>query len=1028
MSSTLADSVEPKPKAQGKIRKRAPKACLSCRARKVRCDVSQRGRPCMNCYLDSETCVVTGRASRFRRSQREGESDAQASYPPYPADDCGHGHGTTAEDAVRSRDNRDTTSPGGEYDHDHDSPMHEASNTTHDMSVTSSTEAQNTEYTQPTSQVPATSYEQFFNRAPSPLPVVNEPASTASQDFAPSTGTEIPLWFGDQRIPLSADVTYSYYPFLAINNLHNIMPRDVNYLESQGCLRVPTRDILDEFVQQFFLHVHPMMPILNEGDFWDMYCQQGVPSFGEKFSLLVFQAIMFSSCNFVSKSSIKALGFPSIRAARATFYRRTKLLYDFDTESSLVCLSQTALLLSYWAPNWSHATKKPNSAWLGSAIQNAKSAEAHLYSAMPTFSPLTDPVQYKKQNTLKRLWWCCIIRDRILPLGMRRSIQITRSHFDLDANAGLGYIDLADEVNRSKVYNAETKRCLIEIFVQLGELCSVLTDLLTLVFPLDDAPGWGRRNGSEDDAKVKECKIALRRWYKGASLRFPMFGGGSVARKSTGNGKQYQHDSVILYTNLMYMYYHSARAALCHHEVLQLMVASTSPNLNSNLREFSNIYENRHELQDASSGVTECLKELVQLRLARWLPISAVASTALPLVLHIIDVKLSSHHNSLKGQQALKQHRLNILIEAMKTYQPQYDGVDYISETIRHIINLAQLDPPSNADLLPLQHEGGHGHGHGSGGGGGLHQQPAIADWTDILASQPGCYLRLAMTMDISLSKGRLARESDFPVKLRGLFAAGFSPIWTLVAKRRPGGPGTGIGLGSMSMPPPPPSTAPSHQSTTATSSSSSFFSSSSSAAAAPSFGMDMQPGTVHSLSSDEDANSPASADGGGGHGQAHSTCTSSGTADAAAHAATTGDAGAGAAMDMDTTGLHHLSSTSFMDGLSMDSIAGDVLAAYADAFNVEAARMAEDQRDQRREGHGAGGERRGSAEGESGDGEAEAEGGGGDDDWMQGAWSDDGMGMGMRGGLFDTAGLGDRDTARALLDAMKDDGVSCGA
>lgn len=31
---------------------------------KVRCDVSQRGRPCMNCYLDNETCVVTSRATR----------------------------------------------------------------------------------------------------------------------------------------------------------------------------------------------------------------------------------------------------------------------------------------------------------------------------------------------------------------------------------------------------------------------------------------------------------------------------------------------------------------------------------------------------------------------------------------------------------------------------------------------------------------------------------------------------------------------------------------------------------------------------------------------------------------------------------------------------------------------------------------------------------------------------------------------------------------------------------------------------
>lgn len=156
---------------------------------------------------------------------------------------------------------------------------------------------------------------------------------------------------------------------------------------------------------------------------------------------------------------------------------------------------------------------------------------------------------------LKRLWWCCIIRDRILALGVRRSLQISRAHFDLEANTGLGFTDLADEVDRSKVYNAETKRCLIEIFVQLGELCSALTDLITLVFPLDDVPGWDRQLGLEGPAKLKECKAALRSWYKGAALRFPMFGGGSTPRMTTANSKQFQHDSVILYTNLMYMHY-----------------------------------------------------------------------------------------------------------------------------------------------------------------------------------------------------------------------------------------------------------------------------------------------------------------------------------------------------------------------------------------------------------------------------------------------------------------------------------------
>ncbi|XXH02568.1 hypothetical protein Hte_008945 [Hypoxylon texense] len=958
MSSASADTMEPKPKSSAKMRKRAPKACLSCRSRKVRCDVSQRGRPCMNCYLDNETCVVTGRASRFRRGQRENDN-TQASFPPYAADECSHGR--TSEDVVNSRNNGEVPSLRAESECNataQDIPIRPENQTSPEVEIA---------WTLPQQHVANELNDQRGgNRMASPTPTAQEATTLPLHTFNSFMSPEIPLWVGDQRIAINADITYSYYPFLRIGNLHNIMPQDVNYLESQGCLRVPTRAILDEFVQQYFLHIHPIMPVVNEGDFWDMYCGETPEGSTDKISLVFFQALLFSSCNFVSKSSIKALGFPSIRAARATFYRRTKLLFDFDTETSLVDLAQTALLLSFWATNWSLASKKLNSTWLGIAIQNAKSSDAHLYAIKPTFSAATDPVQHKKQNILKRLWWCCIIRDRILALGVRRSLQISRAHFDLEANTGLGYTDLADEVDRSKVYNAETKRCLIEIFVQLGELCSALTDLVTLVFPLDDVPGWDRQLGSEGPTKLKECKAALRSWYKGAALRFPMFGGGSTPRMTTANSKQFQHDSVILYTNLMYMHYHSARAALCHHEVLQLAVACTSPNLSSNLREFSNIYENRHELQDAACSVTECLKELIQLRLARWLPISAVACTALPLVLHIIDVKLSSQNKNKNGPAgadphlAAKQHRLNILIEAMKTYQPQYDGVDYISETIRHIINLAQLDAPASSGIgfSSLLNDG---------------KQPSIADWTDILASQPGYYLRLAMTMDLCFSKGRLVEESDFPANLRGLFAADFSSIRALVA-----------GGKAVTAPEPPPAPASTYY--------------------VPNPTINITPGTVHSLSSDEESNSPNSLDGHvGGSSDPHLDGSN-------------GAAGGGmGAADIDMSGV-------FSSTLNLDHLTSEVLAAYGLASDPTAGGGGGVVVDQPMyEGHHQGGA-----------------GGGLDDDWIERAWSDEemkdatagaaavhmhaGHGHGQQGGPG-----ADKETARALLDALRDDAVSCG-
>lgn len=94
-----------------------------------------------------------------------------------------------------------------------------------------------------------------------------------------------------------------------------------------------------------------------------------------------------------------------------------------------------------------------------------------------------------------------------------------------------------------------------------------------------------------------------------------------------------------------------------------------------------------------------------------------------------------------------------LLVEAMKTYQPQYDGVDWVSETIRHAICLARWDHATPRQELENNTRKG----------------IDMADWTEMLSSRPGWYLRLALTIDLSLSKGRFPEDRDFPVGLRGL-------------------------------------------------------------------------------------------------------------------------------------------------------------------------------------------------------------------------------------------------------------------
>lgn len=209
-----------------------------------------------------------------------------------------------------------------------------------------------------------------------------------------------------------------------------------------------------------------------------------------------------------------------------------------------MAIAQAALLLSHWTPPVRTETK-PNTVWLSIGIQNAKNAEAPYYATLPS---LGRSPEGKRRNNLKRLWWCCIIRDRILPLGLRRGIQITRAHFDFEKHRPLSLMDLDDEVHCSLVYNPESKRELIRILTHVLDLCVILTDVLLLVFPLDGAIDQVRERPALaplEEADIRKNKKALVHWYTSAVAA------GEGEAEINWNG----HESIILYTHWMYTYY-----------------------------------------------------------------------------------------------------------------------------------------------------------------------------------------------------------------------------------------------------------------------------------------------------------------------------------------------------------------------------------------------------------------------------------------------------------------------------------------
>ncbi|EXA32093.1 hypothetical protein FOVG_16670 [Fusarium oxysporum f. sp. pisi HDV247] len=529
-------------------------------------------------------------------------------------------------------------------------------------------------------------------------------------------------------------VAYSDYRFLTIGNLSWIPSRSLRFLEDQGCFNVPSRPILDQFIQQYFLHMHPLLPLFNEGDFWDTYddLSPGQRKPADMIPLHVFQAILFACSNFVSQPTLDKLGFSSPQKARADLYRRAKLLVDYDTESSHIAKAQAALLLASWSFPGSNVPHKTSTPWLSIAIEHARKADAHRYQDICSMPG--------RQAVLKRLWWCCIVRDRVFGLMTRRGCQICSSQFDLDRASPLGLFDLADEFHRSKVHDLGTKVHLARLFELVVELCIVFTDILPLASPLEERVGKGVPH-SQDWGYIGDCRMALRQWHRKATQRLPMFDS-PEAMTSHDYG---QHDSIILYTTLLRMYYYSSKVALSHHELLHLTTKSQSLSSSSSYVDpmcLRNIYS---EVWDAAIGTTNCLDRLLRRRLARWLPISAVSCTTLPLLLHTFQVEIlpSPTFEDLKDID-LNKHRLDILRRAMETYEFQYEGTNWVNGAITHIADLKCMAPTLgiiNSSYTYHRVLGG------------------IDGWIEILASQPAWYLRLAFIIDLTMSTGRLPDE-----------------------------------------------------------------------------------------------------------------------------------------------------------------------------------------------------------------------------------------------------------------------------
>lgn len=83
------------------------------------------------------------------------------------------------------------------------------------------------------------------------------------------------------------------HPFLDFAHFKNLPPENMTFLHSKGALEIPSQESMEEFVNQYFKEIHPMLPVIDEAQFWAIFTGNST----QRFSLFVFQALLFVSCS-----------------------------------------------------------------------------------------------------------------------------------------------------------------------------------------------------------------------------------------------------------------------------------------------------------------------------------------------------------------------------------------------------------------------------------------------------------------------------------------------------------------------------------------------------------------------------------------------------------------------------------------------------------------------------------------------------------------------------------------------------------
>ncbi|KAH6693760.1 fungal-specific transcription factor domain-containing protein [Plectosphaerella plurivora] len=303
-----------------------------------------------------------------------------------------------------------------------------------------------------------------------------------------------------------------------------LTPYDTYYLLQKGALQLPSRPHMDAMVANYFRLFHASFPLVDREDFLTRYRKtdsKGILA-GQGPSLLLLQAILFTAVPASSDLDIESMGFYSRRHARSVFYDRCRCLYNLSYEIEDIANIQALLLMSQYFPSMDG--QKHTWLWAHQAITLAQGIGLH-----------RDPGEAAPQRRLWiRIWWVCVIRDRLIALGTRRPLHIN----SLDCTTNLPTPEDLAEAGDSADDTAVKS-----LFIEFAKLCHYMEGVLSLPMASQESL----------PQQIKLCEGVLERWHDHLK---------PIARSSGQTPENQQGNVVTLFATILQLLFNTVMIVL----------------------------------------------------------------------------------------------------------------------------------------------------------------------------------------------------------------------------------------------------------------------------------------------------------------------------------------------------------------------------------------------------------------------------------------------------------------------------------